>query len=239
MTRGQAQSESPRASSVWSSMLPLRAALMALVMLTSASAIAQSPQNVERARSLFAEGSRHYDAGELNEALEDFLAAFRLVPLPELAYNIARTYERMGDVPRAIEFYRSYLTRAAADAEERGDVEARIAELEAMRRRQQAGVVPLPPSADRMTQEARTFFERGVALYNRRSYRAALAAFSAAYQFARLPEVIFNLAVTAERLGERRDAAQYYREYARTLPRDSAERAVIEARIRALRARRY
>ena len=238
MTRCRAQSESLGEPRVFSALPMLRPTVVVLVVLTAAPALAQTPQNVERARTLFAEGSRHYQAGELNEALEDFLAAFRLVPGPELAYNIARTYERMGDVPRAIEFYRSYLTRAAPDDDERENVEARIAELEAMRRRQQAGVVPLPPSADAMTNEARTFFERGVAMYNRRNYRAALAAFSAAYQFARLPEVIFNLAVTSERLNERRDAAQYYREYARTLPRDSAERAVIEARIRTLRARR-
>lgn len=197
-----------------------------------------SEQQVERARSLFVEGSEHYRAGRLEEALERFLEAWRVVPGPELAYNVARTYERMGDTRRGVQFYRHYLRQAAPDAAERSEVERRIAELEAVARRQREQIIALPPSQDELTQEARAFFERGVAMFRRRRYEAAMAAFTAAYNFARLPEVIYNLAVTAERLDRTQDAIDFFREYARALPRESAERPIIERRVAALRARR-
>lgn len=194
--------------------------------------------DIERARALFAEGSEHYRAGRLDEALARFLPAWRLVPTPELAYNVARTAERMGDASRAIEFYRHYLQRAEPTADERRDIERRIAELEAVARRQREQIAAIPPSDDELTQEARIFFERGVSMFRRRRYEAALAAFTAAYRFARLPEVIYNLAVTSERLGRTQDAIDYFREYARSLPRDGAERRIIERRIAELRERR-
>lgn len=195
-----------------------------------------TPEQIERARQLFVEGTQHYQAGRLNEALEQFLAAWRIVPSPELAYNVARTYERIGDTQRGVEFYRHYLRQAAPDAAERQNVERRIAELEAIARRQREQIIALPPSEDELTQEARTFFERGVTMFRRRRYDAAMAAFTAAYNFARLPEVIYNLAVTAERLGRTQDAIDYFREYARSLPRESAERPMIDRRVEQLRA---
>ncbi len=196
-----------------------------------------SPQQLDEARRLFIEGTQHYQAGRLDEALQRFLAAWRIVPSPELAYNVARTYERMGDSQRGIEFYRNYLRQAAPDAAERQDVERRIGELEAIARRQREQIMTVPPSDDELTQEARTFFLRGVTMFRRRRYDAAMAAFTAAYNFARLPEVIYNLAVTAERLDRTQEAIDYFREYARSLPRDSVERPMIDRKVRELRER--
>ncbi|MEC7520317.1 MAG: tetratricopeptide repeat protein [Myxococcota bacterium] len=198
---------------------------------------APTPAQVERARTLFVQGSEHYQAGRLDQALEAFLEAWRAVPSPELAYNVARTYERMGEAQRGIEFYRHYLRRAAPDATEREEVEGRIRELEAIARRQREQIMTAPPSDDALTREARTFFERGVAMFRRRQYEAAMQAFTAAYNFARLPEVVYNLAVTAERLDRTQDAIDFFREYARSLPRDSAERAIVDRRVRELRGR--
>ncbi len=210
---------------------------LALALTLGATASAQpAPAQVERARQLFVEGSEHYQAGRLDEALARFLQAWRLVPGPELAYNVARTYERMGDAQRGIEFYERYL-RQAPDGAERPDVERRIGELEGIARRQRDQIAALPPSQDELAQEARTFFERGVTMYRRRRYEAALQAFTAAYNFVRLPEVVYNLAVTAERLGRTQDAIDYFREYARSLPRDSVERPMIDRRVEQLRAR--
>jgi tetratricopeptide (TPR) repeat protein len=214
------------------------AVAFALVSSIASGASAQarpSPEHIERARRLFVEATEHYQAGRLDEALARFLQAWRIVPGPELAYNVARTYERMGEARRGIEFYRQYLARARPDAAERADVERRIAELEAVAQRQRAQIIATPPSQDELTDEARTFFERGVTMFRRRRYEAAMEAFTAAYNFARLPEVIYNLAVTAERLGRTQDAIDYFREYARSLPRESAERTMIDRRIARLR----
>ncbi|MCA9606341.1 MAG: hypothetical protein KC619_12130 [Myxococcales bacterium] len=213
--------------------------------LTAAPVLAQQQrpnrEQIERARALFVRGSEHYQAGRLNEALEDFLASWRIVQSPELAYNVARTYERTADHNHAIQFYRHYLQRAAPDAAERADVERRIAEMEEITRRQRGQIRTLPPSQGELAQEARTFFERGVTMYRRRQYEAAMAAFTAAYNYTRPnppAEVLYNLAMTCERLERRQDAIDYYREYARTLPRDSAERREIDAHVAELRAQR-
>jgi tetratricopeptide (TPR) repeat protein len=89
-----------------------------------------------------------------------------------------------------------------------------------------------------MTDEAQRFFERGVAMFRRRRYDAALAAFTAAYRFAPLPEVIYNLAVASERTEHYGDAIDYYREYLRARP-DDPDRASIERTIRDLSARAH
>lgn len=197
---------------------------------------APTPAQRQQAGQLFAQGAQHYGAGRLDEALDHFLRAWRIAPNPEMAYNIARTYERMGDPTHGIQFYRHYLSRAAPDASERTAVEARIVELQAVAERQRNQIVQVPPSNDELSREARTFFQRGVVMYRRRNYQAAMAAFTAAYNFARLPEVVYNLAVTAERLERRQDAIDYFREYQRSLPRDSPERAMIRRRVEQLRS---
>ena len=232
--------ESARARGVHA-LVAFRTGLALIGFLAVASVAAAQPSRpsaaeVESARRAFVEGPTHYQAGRLEPALERFLVAWRTVRSPDLAYNVARTYERMGDARHAIEFYRHYLANAAPDAAERADVERRIAEIEDIERRQREQIMTSPPSSDELTQEARTFFTRGVSMFRRRQYEAAMAAFTAAYNFARLPEVIYNLAVTSERHGRKQDAIDYFREYARTLPRDGAERAIIDRRVRELRA---
>lgn len=228
--------ESPALGGVRHLVIRTLLAIAVVSTLAATPALAQRDAKVEQARELFVQGSAHYQAGRLDEALDHFLRAWRVVPGPELAYNVARTYERMGDARRGIQFYRHYLQQAEPDAAERRDVERRIEELEAIAARHREQIIAAPPSRDELTREARTFFERGVTMFRRRRYEAALAAFTAAYNFARLPEVIYNLAVTAERLGRTRDAIDYFRDYARSLPRDSAERAVIDRRVAELRA---
>ncbi len=200
-----------------------------------------TPQQIERARTLFTEGSAHYEAGRLHEALEAFLGSWQTVRNPLLAYNVARTYERLGDADNGIRFYGYYLRNGRPTAEERAETERRIADLEQMRQRQRDQLRSLPPSSDQLAEEARTFFNRGVTMYRRRQYEAALAAFTAAYNFTRPnppAEVLYNLAMTAEQVGQLQDAIGYYREYARTLPRDGAERRQINAHVAELRERR-
>jgi tetratricopeptide (TPR) repeat protein len=215
----------------------VRALALLSLLLVAAPAAAQTEVEIAEARDAFVGGSEHYAAGRLAQALEAFLTAWRLVPGPELAFNVGRTYARMGDADHGIEFYRHYLRRAAPDAPQRADVEARIAELEEIRERQRASIYQAPPTEDELTREARTFFLRGVSMFRRRRYEAALQAFTAAYHFARLPEVIYNLAVTSERLQRRQDAVDFFREYARSLPDEAPERILIDRRIRELRGR--
>jgi tetratricopeptide (TPR) repeat protein len=188
-------------------------------------------------RALFAEGVAAYEAGRLDEALAKLGEAYRLHPSPDLAFNVARVCERMGEAAQGILYFGHYLRDGAPTEAERADVARRIAGLEALAARQRDQIFAAPASTDALTAEARTFFQRGVAMFQRRAFGAAMQAFTAAYGFARLPEVVYNLAITAEKLGRAQEAIDYYREFLRARPEDPS-RAQIEARLRTLRAGR-
>ena len=64
-----------------------------------------------------------------------------------------------------------------------------------------------------------------------------MEAFTAAQRFAPLPEIFYNMAVTAERLGSTRDAMDYYREYLRVRP-NAPDRGHVESEVARLRAER-
>lgn len=207
---------------------------MALIGASIAHVSAQDEAALARARDRFAAGLAAYDAGRLDEATRLLLEADGMVHFPELTFNIARVYERMGEAREAIRFFERYLREARVEEAERADVQRRIEAMRELERRMRDQVMTIPPTGDEMTQEARTFFERGVAMFRRRRFDAALQAFTAAYNFARLPEVVYNLAVASERTNQRQDAIDYYREYLRMRP-DGADRAHVERRITALR----
>lgn len=218
----------------------MRSVLFALVIgLAAAPAAAQvdagAASSLSRAQELFTQGVAAYDAGNLGEAARLLGEADRLAPSPELAFNIGRVYERMGEAPQAIRYFQRYLHDGHPTDAERADIDARIAALQALQTRQHDQIMTAPPSTDDMTAEARTFFLRGVAMFRRHRYDAALAAFTAAYRFAALPEVVYNLAVASERTGHTQDAIDYYREYLRARPADPG-RAGIEAHVEELRS---
>jgi len=212
--------------------------IAACLCVTTASAAAQSrEERIARARSLFEEGVAAYEAGRIDVAVQKLLAAQRSYRSPEIAYNIARCFERMGEATRGIYWYRAYLEHGRPDEAARRDVERRIAALREVEQRQRAQILAAPPSDSEIMAEARTFFERGVAMFQRRQYEAAMQAFTAAHRFAPFPELLYNMALTAERLSQTRDAIDYYREYLR-LRRDAPDRAQVERRIAELRAQR-
>jgi tetratricopeptide (TPR) repeat protein len=82
----------------------------------------------EEAKRHFLDGRAHYASREFAEAAEHFIEAYELTQAPELLYNLARCYERLGEEERAAEQYEMYL-RMSPDAEDRVEVEQRIAEL--------------------------------------------------------------------------------------------------------------
>ncbi len=214
-----------------------RAVALAAVLsgLVPALALAQTEPAVARAQSLFAQGVAAYEAGRLDEAARLLTEADALVHSAALSFNLGRVYERMGEPVEGIRWFERYLRESGVEGAERADIEARIAALRALERRMREQVMTLPPTSDELTAEARAFFERGLAMFRRRRYDAALQAFTAAYGFARLPEVIYDLAVASERTGRRDDAIDFYREYLRARPDDPA-RVAIERHVEALRA---
>jgi tetratricopeptide (TPR) repeat protein len=192
------------------------------------------------ARQCFERAETEYAAGHLVEARRGFECAYVQLPSAELAWNLARVSERMGDVAEGLRYFREYLDLAQPSPSERRGVEKRIAALVKLSERQ-SQLARLKPGRDvnrAMSQEARTFFTRGTKLYRGRHYEAAAAAFTAALQLSAsaAPELHYNLGMTAERLQRIEDACDHYRAYLDALP-EAPDRANVQAHIADLRTR--
>jgi tetratricopeptide (TPR) repeat protein len=105
-------------------------ALVLAVALTVASpARAEERVSVEaRALDLFDRSEVAYRAGRFADAAQLLRDAYALKPEPVLLYNLARAYEGMGDLDRAVKAYGDYLT-ADPNAKDRASIETRIATL--------------------------------------------------------------------------------------------------------------
>jgi len=91
-------------------------AALAIAMATAAPAAAQPAGGEEQARVLYAEGRRHYDLAEWDQAIASFKEAYTAYAEPLFLFNIAQAYRQKGDCAGARTFYKSYL-RNATDAE--------------------------------------------------------------------------------------------------------------------------
>jgi tetratricopeptide (TPR) repeat protein len=103
----------------------------------------------EHARAIYERGARAYAEARYSQAAELFLDANRIFPTPQLLFNIAKAYDRLGHSTGALAYYRDYL-RKAADAVDRQEVSARVRELElqlAQRGVQQFSVITDPDNA--------------------------------------------------------------------------------------------
>lgn len=76
-------------------------------------------------------GARYFEEGRYRLAVERFIHAYALEKDPNLLFNIASCYERLGDSRAAIEKYREFLAAPDAAAEGRAPADAAIARLEA------------------------------------------------------------------------------------------------------------
>lgn len=80
------------------------------------------------ARTFFERGQKLFREARYAAALAAFAAARRFAPLPELAYNMALTSEKLGHAADAVDYYREYL-RDAKDPTDVDAVQARIRAL--------------------------------------------------------------------------------------------------------------
>ncbi len=78
----------------------------------------------------FAQGEKLYAAGQFKAALEAFSAAQQLAPHRATLFNIARCHENLGELDRAVRFYRQTL-KLTTSADQRADLAGRIARIQA------------------------------------------------------------------------------------------------------------
>ncbi len=104
----------------------------------ASSARADDPQ---RAKELYQEGTRFFDLGQFDKAIDAFQSGYREKPDPIFLYNIAQAYRLAGDANKAMFFYKGYL-RNSPKAHNRADVEQKIQALQKQVGRAGAGAAP-------------------------------------------------------------------------------------------------
>ena len=124
-----------------------RSCLVALAVALALSATASPAWAQDRAaaRQHFADGERHYAAGEWSEALTEYQAANDAAPMPEFLFNMAQCHRQLGHHADAMAMYQQFLAERP-DAPNRQTVEELIDEARAQASAAQA--TPAPPGAD-------------------------------------------------------------------------------------------
>ena len=85
--------------------------------------------DAQRAKELFQEGTRYFDLGHFDKAIDAWQSGYRQKADPVFLYNIAQAYRLAGDANKAIFFYRGYL-RNSPKAHNRPEVEVKIQQLQ-------------------------------------------------------------------------------------------------------------
>lgn len=95
----------------------LSAIALATVAASSGLAHAQTSAEKREAKVQIATGMDHYRAGEYREAVRAFRLAFQVLPDAGsgLTWNIARSYEELGDVTNAVHYFGVFLERYPED----------------------------------------------------------------------------------------------------------------------------
>ena len=102
--------------------------LVVAALIAFAAAPAQA-QDAEKARQLFQQGSKYYDLGQFDKAIEAWQQGYDQKPDPGFLYNIAQAYRQKQDAAKAIFFYKGYL-RNSPKAHNRAEVDQKIAALQ-------------------------------------------------------------------------------------------------------------
>jgi tetratricopeptide (TPR) repeat protein len=87
------------------------------------------PYDKERARALYAEGLRHYNVAEYDQAIESFKGAYLVSGDARLLFNVAQAYRLKGDCEQALRFYKNF-QRENPDGQSTGEAEMAIRKCE-------------------------------------------------------------------------------------------------------------
>ena len=91
---------------------------------------ALTSEQQKRSDALVKEAVESYGERRYEEAIELFKQAYEIQQEPELLYNIARSYERLSDNEKAVEWYRRFLEVPGTTGELRTRARANIAALQ-------------------------------------------------------------------------------------------------------------
>ena len=127
----------------------MKTILLALGFLTLIrSAHAEDAANTE-ARAHVKKAVALYDDARYEDAAVEMEAAYKILPLPELQYNLAQCYERTGRPREAAAAYRRYVA-GKPGADDRAQVEERVRNLDERAKKMAEGIAAPPPPVEKV-----------------------------------------------------------------------------------------
>ncbi len=118
-----------------------------------------------RFKDAFERGESHFQQGDFGAAIAAFREADRARVTPEVAFDLAKCHEKLGDVPYAVYYYRLYMRRAP-NAPDTLDVAELVGDALAKAESEGLGFLELDaPRANAVTIEGRRYPEPPVALF--------------------------------------------------------------------------
>jgi hypothetical protein len=128
---------------------------------------APMPGEAETARfkAAFERGEAHFQAGDFGAAIASFKEADRMRVTPEVAYDLAKCFEKLGDEPYTIFYYRLYMKRAPS-APDTLEVAEKVGTVIARLESEGQGFLEFEaPRANAVTLNARKYVEPPIAVF--------------------------------------------------------------------------
>ncbi len=115
--------------------------LAVLVLVASSPALAQQPNPKVAAEQHFNAADKLYKAGQYDQAVKEFLAAYQAYPANPLLFNIGQAYRLSGDKEKALAYYEKYVEfepNGGQVGEVKGYIKALKEDVEAIRKQREA-----------------------------------------------------------------------------------------------------
>jgi len=127
----------------------MRFVVAAAALLTLSAGVARGDDEAS-AREHYVKGTRAYELGLYDEAIAEYMAAYKTKDDPALLFNLGQAHRLAGHAAEALRFYKTYLSKVP-EADNRADVEGKMRELkelaEKQKQQQQPQTEPNPPPA--------------------------------------------------------------------------------------------
>lgn len=164
------------------------------------------------ARRYFTRGMEAIESGRPREGIDLLLRAYAIKPHPNVLFNVARAYNSLNELERAIEYFERYLESDPPDAAE---VEPVLDDL-------------------RERTKLRVLVDQGMAAIAAGRHLEGVALLQRAYAARPHPNLLYNIGRAYEDAGDANSAIDAYRAYLASGPSDAG---TVEARVSALTAR--
>jgi tetratricopeptide (TPR) repeat protein len=119
--------------------------LVAMAALLTLSAGVARGDDQGAARDHYVKGTRAYELGIYDEAIAEYMAAYKAKDDPALLFNLGQAHRLAGHAAEALRFYKTYLAKVP-EADNRADVEAKIRELKELVEKQRPQPQTEPPA---------------------------------------------------------------------------------------------